>query len=558
MLTALSIRDFVIVQTLDLDFLAGFSVLTGETGAGKSILVDALSLALGARGESGLVREGCERAEIAASFRSTGNTAAKVWLEQNALQASNAEASEEDADILLKRLVYRDGRSKAFINGSTATVQQLKELGELLVDIYSQHAHHSLLKTAVQREALDAYAECQPLAAEVASHYQRWQALLSTRLQAEKHQAERLAQMQILQVRIEELAPLALDASAWQNLQQTHYKLANTADLLSGCTACHTLLSESDQAVLVQLHQIQEQLSQISDYDPALQDLCDGVTSARIQLQEIARDLNRYQSRAELDPAALAAAENQIQVLHALGRKYRVKPEQLHDLLSEAEQEIAKLQRESDTDSLHQQELKAAEHYQRLASKLSALRQSAALKLGQAITAEMQQLGLHGGSFAIELQAQTAAASGLESVEFLVAGHVGSAPKPLVKVASGGELSRISLAMRVVMAQHTSIPSMIFDEVDVGIGGGVAEVVGRLLHKLGESRQVLVITHLPQVAARGEHHYRVSKQQQAGMTLSEITQLDKPARVEEIARMLGGVAITETSRQHAKEMLGFS
>lgn len=549
MLQTLSIRNFVIVESLDLEFEAGYSVLTGETGAGKSILIDALSLTLGARGESGVVRAGCERAEISANFSIVHLTAAKQWL-------TDYEMPDDDGQLLLRRVMYADGRTRAFINGATATVQQLRELGELLVDIYSQHAHHSLLKAQQQRNILDEYAACEPLAKQVAEHFHVWQALHLRQVQAEQHAAAYAEELAELRDAVRELKQLAFTLEDWEALQQEHSRLSHGASLLSGSEACRHFISEGEYAALGQLTHAQQQLAELCDFDPQLKESLDTLDSAIIQLQEADRFLNRYIQRAELDPERLRAVESQIQAVHDTARKWKLRPEGIPEQLQQWQSRMDALVQDSDDGALVQQVQAAEVEYRKLAETLSQQRVAAAEKLGAQISNEMQRLSLSGGQFAVSLQPQAPAATGLESVEFMVAGHAGVLPKPLAKVASGGELSRISLAIRVVTAQRGDVPTMIFDEVDVGIGGGVAEVVGGLLKTLGKTRQVLVITHLPQVASLGERHYQVSKSQQDGLTRSSIKLLDEQERIEEISRMLGGLELTEATRNHAREMLG--
>ena len=548
MLQNLAIRDFVIVDQLDLEFDAGFTVLTGETGAGKSILIDALSLALGARGEGGITRAGCEKAEILASFDIRALPLLKNWLAENEIAA-------DDDTLLLRRIIYADGRSRAFINGIASTIQQLRDAGEFLVDIYSQHAHHSLLKQSYQRQTLDAYAGLSELADKTASSYHQWFGLHKRRVEMEQNAAAYAEELAELRDQVRELTQLAPDAADWESLQQEHSRLAHGASLLSGSEECRSLISESDFAALRQLSQAQHKLQQMLDYDPALQEALDTLDSAIIQLEETDRFLNRYINHADLDPERLAEMENRIQAMHAAARKYRVRPEELAELLEKDQARMAELEVLGNDGELARQEEAAKTAYMRLAEELSAGRQHAAVRLSEKISGEMQRLALSGGSFVVELTRQEPTAHGLEQVEFLVAGHAGVVPRPLSKVASGGELSRISLAIRVVTAQQGDIPTMIFDEVDVGIGGGVAEIVGQLLGQLGDKRQVLVITHLPQVAAQGRQHLKVSKTQANGQTLSHIQVLLPEARVEEVARMLGGVEITETTRKHAQEML---
>lgn len=548
MLQTLSIRDFVIVDRLELEFSPGFTVLTGETGAGKSILIDALSLVLGARGEGGITRAGCEKAEINAVFEISALAELQAWLGEN-------EICIDDAQLLLRRVIYADGRSRAFINGSPATIQQLREIGEFLVDIYSQHAHHSLLKAATQRQVLDAYGGLQVLANEVAAAYRDWQVLYRQRMDAERNAEAYAAELAELRDQVRELGALAPNEEEWEPLQQEHVRLSHGASILAGGEECRDLLSEGELAAVRQLNRVQYKLQELAAYDSGLQEALDTLNNALIQLDETDRFLNRYLQRADLDPERLQEVENRIHDLHTAARKYRSRPEELAGLLESWQLRMGELERSHDNQQLQQDEARAKAQYDVLADKLSAGRAQAAHNLGEKITAEMQRLSLSGGRFAVTLSAQEPAAHGNEQVEFLVAGHAGVAPRPLSKVASGGELSRISLAIRVVTAQQGEVPTMIFDEVDVGIGGGVAEVVGQLLKTLGHQRQVLVITHLPQVAAQGSQHLRVSKRMQDGQTLSQIEVLDHAQRVDEVARMLGGVEITETTLQHASEML---
>lgn len=548
MLQTLSIRDFVIVDKLDLDFESGFTVLTGETGAGKSILIDALSLALGARGEGGITRAGSERAEIVASFDIQHLTDLQTWIKDN-------EIAQDDSELLLKRVIYADGRSRAFINGQPATVQQLREIGEFLVDIYSQHAHHSLLKQSYQRHILDDYAGLSELSQQIATQFHAWQSLHQQRTEFERHASAYADELAELRDSVRELSQLTLLAEDWESLQQEHSRLSHGASLLTGSEECRELLSEGELAALCQLNLAQHKLQALAEYDANILQALETLDSAVIQLQETDRFLNRYIQRAELDPARLAEVESRIQSIHAAARKNRVKPEDLSELLLGWQARISELESYTADGKLAEREAEAKTEYLKLAAELSLGRKKAATILSEKITSEMQRLALSGGRFVIDLATQEPAATGLEQVEFLIAGHAGVAPRPLAKVASGGELSRISLAIRVTTAQQGVIPTMIFDEVDVGIGGGVAEIVGQLLKQLGVKRQVLVITHLPQVAAQGAQHLRVSKSESNGHTLSRIVRLPADERVDEIARMLGGVNITDTTREHAKEML---
>ncbi|MDP3088587.1 MAG: DNA repair protein RecN [Methylotenera sp.] len=563
MLQSLSIRDFVIVNQLDLEFNSGFTVLTGETGAGKSILIDALSLGLGARSEGGVTRAGCDKAEISAIFNIANNTDAKEWLVE-------AEIKVDSDELILRRVIYADGRSRAFINGATVTVSQLKELGELLVDIYSQNAHHSLLKPATQRNVLDSFAGLSSLATQVLTHYKVWFQLNQQRVDAERNANQYADELAELSHNVQDLSQATTTATEWDELQQEHARLSNGADLITGSEECRALLSEGELSAMHLLSQVQYKLQHLREYDGAMTEAVETLDSAMIQLEETDRFLNRYLQRVDLDPARLAELDERIQNIHNLSRKYRVQPEELDELLTKSQARLAELALIANDDGLVKQEAQALADYMQLAKKLSEGRQLAAVKLSTQISVEMQRLSLSGGKFEVVLSEQPPTANGLEQVEFLVAGHAGVMTRPLAKAASGGELSRISLAIRVVTAQKDNIPTMIFDEVDVGIGGGVAEVVGQLLKQLGEmlhsgndstssvtslGRQVLVITHLPQVAALGSHHLRVSKALVGEQTLSTIATLSADDRVHEVARMLGGIEITETTRQHAKEML---
>lgn len=561
MLQTLSIRDFVIVDTLNLEFEHGFTVLTGETGAGKSILIDALSLALGARAESGVTRAGCDKAEISATFYIAHNLDANNWLQANEIDV-------DDAQLILRRLMYADGRTRAFINGIATTVQQLKELGEFLVDIYSQNAHHALLKLSTQRTILDAFAGLDDTVQQLASYYKTWYKFHVQRIEVEKNSAAYADELAELRDKNRELAQLGLGSESWQEeweaLQQEHVRLSHGASLFSGCEEARELLSEGELSAMRLLSQVQHKLQDLREFDTTLDEAVESLDSAVIGLEEVDRFLNRYLQHTELDPERLNEVEARIQANHNVARKYRVRPEELANLLMSGKLRLAELESFANDGELAKQEALALSVCNELAKKLSAGRALAGKALSQKIMQEMQRLSLSGGQFQVQLTAQDLTATGLEQVEFLVAGHAGVAARPLKKVASGGELSRISLAIRVATAQQGSVGTMIFDEVDVGIGGGVAEVVGQLLKQLAEAstlttsqRQVLVITHLPQVASQGAQHLRVSKSQLNNQTLSTIEVLDKPMRVEEIARMLGGIEITETTRQHASEMLGF-
>lgn len=550
MLLSLNLRDFVIVNRLELEFSTGFTVLTGETGAGKSILIDALALVLGERGDAGVVRAGCERAELSAEFDIARLPRLQSWLDENGLAG-------DPGTCLMRRTIDASGRSRAFINGVGATLQQLREAGEYLVDIHGQHAHQSLLKSAVQRELLDAYAGQGALAREVTRAYRGWQGLRERRVAWEKDAVAAQAELEQLEWQVRELQGLALGPDEWPELQAEHARLAHAASLLESAQYGVELLTDGDLALLSQLNGLIGRLNKVLEYDAALGEPLAILDSAAAQLQEAAYSLRHYAQKMDLDPERLRELEQRLETLHGMARKYRVMPEALPALLLEQERRLAGLQHMGSAAELQQQEEAAHAAYLERAAVLSAGRQRAARQLSARVSEAMQQLAMAGGRFEVALHAlDEGDVNGLERVEFLVSAHSSLAAKPLAKVASGGEMSRISLAIQVMTSKVAAVPTLIFDEVDVGIGGGVAEVVGKMLRTLGAERQVLCITHLPQVAALGDHHWVVTKHVRDGQVSSRIALLEPSQRIEEIARMLGGVEITQTTRQHAAEMLG--
>ncbi len=553
MLRTLSIRDFVIVDSIELEFSHGFTVFTGETGAGKSILIDALMLALGGRGDASVVREGASRADICAEFALVPANHSEIfaWLEQH-------EFTLEDGSLLLRRVMDSAGRSKAFINGISATASQLRDLGDLLVDIHGQHMHQSLLKTEAQRQMLDARLAGDPDAAkqlaQLAPLYKNWRNLLRQCEAADANARNNAIERERLEWQVAELDKLAPKAGEWAEIGHEHSRLAHAASLLEGAQEALAEISESDYPLLSRLSSLNQKLSKLVALDADLQQVLDCLEPARIQLQEAVYALNGYLDQVELDPARLQQVEQRLDSLHSMARKFRVEPEQLPAHHQDLQQQLQELVVASDPQALRAQEQAARAAYLAVAQAVSAARQTGAKQMGQAVTAAMQELSMAGGRFEVALNPCEAAPHGLEQVEFLVAGHAGSAPRSLAKVASGGEMARIALAITVIAA--TDRPTLIFDEVDSGIGGAVAEVVGRLLQKLGRVHQVLCVTHLPQVASCGNHHFQVSKGSSSdGRTVSRIEALDAKARVEEVARMLGGVEITATTRRHARELL---
>jgi DNA repair protein RecN (Recombination protein N) len=546
MLRTLSIRDFVIVDAIELEFSGGFSVFTGETGAGKSILIDALALALGGRGDASMVRDGAPKADISAEFALNAQTAA--WLAANEFQS-------EEGAALLRRVIDNAGRSRAFINGIAATAAQLREIGEMLVGIHGQHAHQSLLKPDAQRILLDSQAGLLPQAREVAAAYKNWRSIAKQRETFEKDAKNVLLERERLEWQVGELEKLAAKPGEWDGVSTEHSRLSHAASLIEGAQEALNAISEDDHPILSQLSALNQKLGKLADIDGALKPVLELLEPARIQLQEAVSALNDYLDRVELDPNRLREVDARLDALHSAARKFRVAPEQLPAEYDALSLQLKQLADASDLDALRVQEDKARAAYLLLAQELSKERAKATKILGDAVTAAMQDLSMAGGRFVVALNAVDAAAYGLEQVEFLVAGHAGTAPRPLAKVASGGELARIALAISVIASSATATPTLIFDEVDSGIGGGVAEVVGRLLRRLGQDRQVLCVTHLPQVASQANQHFEVSKESRDGKTLSRIEVLDAKNRVEEIARMLGGIEITATTRKHARELL---
>lgn len=547
MILSLAIRSFVIVDELELEFAPGFTVLTGETGAGKSILIDALLLALGERADADVVREGAARADVSAEFRA--GAAASAWLREQELAV-------EGDTALVRRTVDAGGRSKAFINGTAVTLAQLRELGELLVDVHGQHAHQSLLKPAAQLALLDEHGGLHDAARAVASAFAQWRRELRAREQAEAMAASATAEQDRLRWTVEELSDVAPQPGEWESVEAEHRRLAHAAGLLEGANVAVDALSEGEDAALAKIDTVVSRLTALAQYDARLAPVLAALDTARAQVDDASRELNHYLASSDLDASRLAQVAARVEALHAAGRKFRTAPAALPALLADAQSKLEALTASSDLDALKDAEARAEAHYRNRAKALSASRIAAATRMAGEVTRAMQDLSMAGGKFDIVLAHCEPAASGVERAEFLVAGHAGVAPKPLAKVASGGELARISLAISVIAATATPVATLIFDEVDAGIGGAVAETVGRLLRQLGRERQVLCVTHLAQVAARGDAHLVVGKtSDRDGRPVSRVATLDRRTRVDEIARMLGGIEITDTTRKHAREML---
>ncbi len=555
MLRFLNIQDFVIIDRMEMEFAPGFTVLTGETGAGKSILIDALSLALGERGDAGEVRNGSKRAEISAEFDVSESPELVDWLRENDLEGHG----DDNSVCLMRRVIEVGGRSRSFINGRPATLQQLRTAGEKLVDIHGQHEHQSLLRSEAQRDLLDAFSGSRELAQAVSTGYRRWQSLQQRRMTWEQNAATFVQEREQLELQNRELTTLNFSPDTWQTLKADHSRLSHSASLVEAAQACIEIMSEGESASLTQINSVTSRLKGLLQYDANLKGVLDMLESAQIQLQEAVYELGHYQQRLDLDPQSLQEMEERLSEVHAAARKHRVVPDELPSLLKTVTERLEEFSQGGDGEAMAKEEAIARDVYLKLAKKLSVVRDGAARKLTQQVTAAMQTLAMEGGKFAVtHIPLEQGSAHGMEQIEFQVSPHQGLPLRPLAKVASGGELSRISLAIQVITSKVGVAPTLIFDEVDAGIGGRIAEIVGGLLKKLGAERQVMCVTHLAQVASAGDQQWQVAKSGDPAKgvnILSRITVLKNQERVEEIARMLGGVKITETTRKHAAEML---
>lgn len=546
MLASLSLRDFVIVESLSLDVQHGFTVLTGETGAGKSILIDALQLVLGARGDAGVVREGAERTQVVAEF--SLNDRAKSWLLANELDVG-------EENVLIRRMVDVKGRSRAWINGIAVTAAQLREFGETLVDVHGQHAHQSLLKSAYQLKLLDDFAGNAQLLQEVRESYVSWtkthKALEDATANAEAlaEKTERLAWM------IEDLDSLSPKKGEWESLNQEHSRLAHGVAICEGLDAALSTLHDGDVNASELLASVHGKLMGLARYDERLADIAATLSAGMDLVEEASQDVMRYIDRNDLDEERFEKVDRRVSAYYEMARKLRCEPESLYERLESARAELKNLTSSKDVKALERAEKEALVDYHAVAAKLTKKREEAGKRLAMAVTEAMQTLAMKGARMETALLPNPPSANGSEHCEFLIAGHAGVQTRSLQKVASGGELARISLAIAVITAKITPVPTLIFDEVDSGIGGATAEVVGRLLRRLGADRQVLCVTHLPQVAACGHHHWRVEKTQRDGKTVSHLRVLSSDERVEEVARMLAGISITDSTKSVAREML---
>ena len=549
MLRSLTIRDFVIVDNLELDFDSGFTALTGETGAGKSIMVDALSLALGARAEANIVRVGQAKAEIAAEFDLSNIKSARQWLAEN-------ELADDDANVcLFRRVLDAGGRSKSFINGTSVTLSQMRDLAERLIDIHGQHEHQTLLKRDAQLALLDDFAQDDALLAEVRARHGAWAQLANIRAAREANEAAIAREFEDLSWQIGELEKLNFSGTRWEETQADQRRLANAASLIAAAEGAVSGLAEADNDVLSRVDELAGDLGDAAETDPALSDAVALIASASVELREAVTSLRHYLRKLDVDPARLADLDRDIADVQEIARKFRIEPARIPEFLQQKRDRLAALGGGQSLDQLIEQERAALAVFMDVAKKLTRSRQTAAKKFTAEVTQSLQHLAMAGGTFAVEFAAREPSANGLESCEFQVSAHEGQPLGPLAKIASGGELSRISLAIQMMASAKGGVGTMIFDEIDAGIGGRVAEVVGRLLRALGRSHQVLSVTHLPQVAACAQHQFQVAKAARDGVVTTSIARLSGSSRVDEIARMLGGITITAATKRAAAEML---
>ena len=552
MLTHIHIWNFAIVEALDIELESGLSVLTGETGAGKSILLDALGLALGDRADSTVIRHGEKRAEISVTFDTSNSANAEAWLKEHELDSEH--------ECIIRRTVSEKGPSKAFINGKPATVQQLRELAEMLVDLHGQHEHQSLMKADIQQQLLDDYAAHTDLVNKVSVSFKEWNKLNTEFKKLSSAKNEQDSRLDLLRYQVNELETLNIQVGESEKLDVEYKRLSNASQLLQTTEQTLQALEESDKgSISQQLNHFTSELQQLGKTDNKLNDIASLLDNAMIQINEASSELHQYVDNLEMDPQRLSYLDERIGTIHNLARKHQVEPDELPALFEQIQKELDSIENaDGHLEQLQKDIIITANKYKQAANDLSKSRMKAAKVLSSKVSENMQELGMEGGRFEVALNqydTESFHANGNEQIEFLVSANPGSPTKSLSKVASGGEISRISLAIQVIAAESTRIPTLIFDEVDVGIGGRVAEIVGLKLKQLASHRQVICVTHLAQVAALGEHHLQVSKQSDSAATISQINYLDKQKRVEELARMMGGIEITEQTLSHAEEML---
>lgn len=550
MLTQLTVSNYAIAERVELQFNQGMTALTGETGAGKSIVLDALSLAMGGRADAGAVRHGAKRADITATFDVSQIGEAQQWLEENELDDEN--------DCILRRVISKDGRSRAYINGQPCPLAHLKDLGSTLMDIHSQHQHQSLLRKDTHRRLLDEFAGAEALAEQTRLAWKAWNTTRQRLHQRQQNADEAEARLQLLRYQAEELDRLGLKENEQEALEKEQSQLSHAESVLHNCHQATMLCTEDDTSASALVRQALQQLEQLPVEVPALADTIQMLNEAQIQISEAGDNLRHFVDDYDADPARLSEVEERLSAIYQMARKHRIAPETLPELHQSLTDELASLDDgEGSVEKLEAELESQRAGFNRLAAELSEARQAAAAKLDQRIAEELAQLSMPAVQFVSHLNRNKddePAAHGMEEIEFLVSANPGQPARPLAKVASGGELSRISLAIQVVVAQTSTTPTLVFDEVDVGIGGGTAEVVGRLLRSLGDNGQVLCVTHLAQVAAQCHQHLFVSKFTDSDATFSKIENLDDTGRISEVARMLGGVDMTEHTIAHAREM----
>lgn len=552
MLTHIHIQNFTIVDTLSLDFQPGFNVLTGETGAGKSIWVDAVCLALGNRADSSVIRQNESHCDISVCFDVRHNNLAKTWLTQHNF-------FNNENECLIRRIIHREKPSQRLINGIPCSLTQIRELANLLISIHSQHRHQTLLKAEIQRQQLDQYANHDILLQQTQTFSHQWRAIVK-KLETLKSQAsQRGAELSLLRYQYEELIHLGLSKNEWQTLTQQHQRLHNAKQLLTTLNNVIDLAVDNEQISASQLlQQIIHQIEIISEKEPQLKSVKELLTTAAVHLEEAGNELNRYRDNLDLNPENMASIEQRLTTIHDLARKHHVNPENLPEIEKSLAQKILELENlDEQMATLEQEKTEIWHHYEKVATQLSNSRTKAAKQLNRQITDNMHLLGIQNGEFQIhfEKNKESVTPYGNESVQYQVITNPGQTFQPLQKIVSGGELSRISLALQVITAKNDGIPTLIFDEADVGIGGKTAEIIGKLLRQLGTSVQVLCITHLPQIAAQGHHHYKVVKIIERKKIITRIKVLNKIERIEELARMLSGSKITQQTRAHAEELL---
>ena len=548
MLTHLAIKQFTLVENLELDIQTGFTVITGETGAGKSILLDALGLCLGDKADAQAVRHGADKAELIALFDLSQQPQAQAWLSERDLAQEN--------ECSLRRIVYKEGRSKAWINGTAVTLNELRALGELLINIHSQHAQQSLLKKETHRQLLDNVGGWQPLVNDVAQAYQTWLSCKQQLSHSRANHAAQQARLELITNHLEELEKLALKAGDYETLEQEHDRLANFEALMHDSQQALNVLDEGDNPVSRQLQQALRFLENHQTRADSLAQICTSLNSALIEVKESSRELHHFLAAQELDPARLAWLESKISEAQRLARKHKLLAHQLPDLQQQLLAEQTQCQQAQDLSALESALQTAKADYMQLAQQLSQQRQALAPQITQKISQHLQALSMPNTQLSYAFNTlDKASREGLDDIELLFSANLGQTLQPLAKIASGGELSRFALAVQVIQAEHSAVPVLVFDEVDVGISGGTAEVVGNLLRTLGERAQILCITHQPQVAAKGHYHWQVQKYNQDNTTLSRVLDLSRTQRIEEIARMSGGLIVTPETLKHAESML---